>query len=241
MATSSMQHAEPREADFKFFGVLAGIFVACLIIATVASAKILSIGPFNIPGGTLVFPIVFIFNDVFTETYGFARSRRIIWTGLACQALAAVTFLVVGALPPAPFWPHQEAYEAVLGFAPRVALAGLVAYFTGEFANSVVISKMKYWEKGERGIKQGWRFVASTLVGEAVDSIVFMTVAFLGEIPPTDLLTTMLTLYVIKVIYEVVALPFSTRFANWLKAVEGVDHIDTPGVTSYNPFSVFSK
>jgi len=144
-------------------------------------------------------------------TYGYARSRRVIWTALACQALAGFILWLVGVLPPASFWPNQDAYEAVLGFAPRVAIAGLSAFFAGEFANSYVISIMKYRQSGERGVKQGWRFVASTIAGEAVDSFVFMVIAFAGIIPLTNLLSTMVTLYIVKVIYEVVALPVSMR------------------------------
>jgi len=220
--------------------VFTGIFVTVLVVATVASTKIFSLGSFTFPAGLLVFPITFIFNDILTEVYGYSRSRRIIWTGLGCQALAGLTFWIVGILPPASFWNHQAAYDAVLGFVPRVALAGLTAYFCGEFANSVVLSKMKYVEKGERGLKQGWRFVASTMVGEAVDSIVFMSIAFIGEIPPAAIVSTIITLYIAKVLYEIVALPFSIRFANWVKKIEGVDYIDTPQLTNYNPFAVFS-
>ena len=224
-------HKEPR-----LLGVFTGLFVASLVIATVTSAKIFSLGPLNLPGGTLVFPITFILNDVLTETYGYARSRRVIWTALVCQALAGAIFWLVGVLPPAPFWPNQEAYDAVLGFVPRVAFAGLCSFFSGEFANSYVISRMKYRQGGKRGLKQGWRFVASTLAGEAVDSVLFMVIAFGGVIPLTDLLITIATLYVVKVVYEIVALPVSTRVADWLKRIEGVDHIDTPEATSYNPF-----
>jgi uncharacterized integral membrane protein (TIGR00697 family) len=235
--SSQNQSAQPRDKDLKLFSVLTGIFASILVISTIASSKIFTVAGLNLPGGVIVFPVLFIFNDILTEVYGYARSRRVIWTGLACQALAGLTLLIVGLLPPAPFWPHQEAYLAVLGFVPRIAVAGLLAYFCGEIANSFVLSKMKYWEKGERGWKQSWRFLASTLAGEAVDSIVFMGVAFFGTIPPMDLLTTIVTLYLVKVIYEVLALPLSTRFANWIKRIEGIDHIDHPG-TNYNPFAI---
>lgn len=232
---------QPKEKDLQLFSIFTGIFVTVLVLIPATSSKIFAIGPFNLPGGTLVFPITFIFNDILTEVYGYARSRRIIWTGLGCQVLAALTYLIVGILPPASFWPHQQAYEVILGFAPRVAIASLLAYFCGEFANSIVISKMKYKAGGKRGLPQGWRFVASTIVGEAVDTVVFMLVAFLGIIPPTDLVYTLITLYVVKVIYEIAALPFSTRVANWVKKVEGIDQIDDPRTTHYNPFVIFFK
>lgn len=225
-----------RSTDFRLYNIFTALFVTVLVLASIASTKIASFGPLFLPAGTILFPITFIFNDILTETYGYARSRRILWLGLGCQLLTAVTLWIVGVLPPAPFWPHQQAYDAVLGFVPRIAFSGMVAYFCGEFSNSIVLSKMKFLQCGERGLKQGWRFVASTIVGEAVDSIVFMTLAFSGTIGTGDLIRTMVTLYLCKVIYEIVALPISTRFANWVKKVEGVDHIDTPETTNYNPF-----
>ncbi len=224
----------------RLYSVFAGLFAAVLVTVSVASTKIFAIGPFHLPGGTIVFPLVFILNDVLTEVYGYAGSRRIIWTGLVCQGLAALTFLAVGALPPAASWPNQAAYDAVLGFAPRVALASLLAYFCGEFANSFVLSRMKYRDAGRGGLRQGWRFLASTIVGEGVDSVVFMVVAYFGAVPSGDLWRTLATLYVVKVLYETAALPFSVRFANWVKRAEGLDSIDSPATTNYNPFCVFS-
>lgn len=228
------------EKEFRLLDVLTGIFVAVLVLSPICSSKIFAIGPLTLPGGVLLFPIVFIFNDILTETYGFARARRVIWTGLFAQALAAVALYVVGILPPADFWPHQAAYSAVLGFAPRIFLGSVVSYFLGEFANSWILSRMKYAAHGERGLKQGWRFVASTIVGEAVDTGVVMTIAFAGVMGTYDFFKTVLILYVVKVLYEIIALPFSTRFANWVKKMEGVDKIDAPDKTNYNPFAVAS-
>lgn len=235
-----MQKTEVSAKDLKLLNIFSGLFVAVLILSSITSFKIFSIGPLTLPGGVILFPIAFILNDILTEVYGYARSRRIIWTGLASYVLLGVSLSIVNALPPAPFWPHQAAFQTVLGFVPRIALAGMLAYFCGEMANSIVLSKMKYWEKGERGLKQGWRFVASTIVGEGVDSFVFITVSFLGTIPARNLIATMLTLYVVKVIYEVIALPVSTRFANWVKHIEGIDVIDEPDKTNYNPFTLTS-
>ncbi len=224
----------------RLYGVFAGIFSAVLATVPVASTKIFSIGPLQLPGGTVIFPLVFILNDVLTEVYGYDGSRRIIWTGLACQGLAALTLAAVGALPPAASWPNQAAYDAILGFAPRLALASFAAYLCGEFANSFVLSRMKYRDAGRGGLRQGWRFLASTIVGEGVDSAIFMVVAYTGTIPSGDLWRTLATLYVAKVLYEAAALPFSIPFANWVKRVEGLDSIDSPATTNYNPFCVFS-
>ncbi|HET6201558.1 MAG TPA: queuosine precursor transporter [Planctomycetota bacterium] len=229
------------QKPLKLYGVFAGLFATVLVLVPPASSKIVSFGPLHLPGGTVVFPLVFIFNDVLTEVYGYEGSRRIIWTGVGCQLLAGLTYGLIGALPAAPFWPHQREYEVVLGFAPRVALASMTAYFCGEFANSFVLSRMKYRDGGRRGVRQGWRFLASTIVGEAVDSALFMVFAYGGKIPAPDLVRTLATLYVVKVVYEAAALPLSTRLAEWVKRVEGVDRIDAPGSTDYNPFAIFFR
>jgi queuosine precursor transporter len=229
------------DKEFRFLSVFTGIFVASWIIAAVTATKIIALGPINIPAGTLVFPITFILNDILTEAYGYARSRRVVWTALGCQVLALIIFFIADILPPAPFWQNQEAFHQIIGFAPRIAIAGIIALFCGEFANSFVLSKMKYKEEGKRGWKQGWRFVASTAVGEGVDSILVMILAFGGLLATRDLLTTMVTLYLVKVAYEIIALPISIPLSNLIKRVENIDKIDTPQNTNYNPFAVASK
>ena len=221
---------------FRLLNVLTGLFVAALVIATVASSKIAMFGPLALPGGVIVFPITFILNDILTEVYGYERSRRVVWTALGCQILAGLSFWIVDTLQAAPFWPYQDAFHAVLGFAPRVAIAGFISFFSGELTNSFVISKMKYREGGRRGFAQAWRFLASTIVGEAVDSLVFMVIAFTGKIPPLDLVRTAAILYVVKVVYETIALPISIPVSNWVKRLESTDHIDEPETTNYNPF-----
>lgn len=233
-----VEYAPPHIRKAGLLNIITGLFVAVLVICTVISGKIIAIGPLNMPGGVLLFPIVFIFNDILTEVYGYERSRQVIWTGFFCQALAAVSFFAVGVLPAAPFWPHQEAYDLILGFAPRVAIAGLIAFFTGEMANSAVLSRMKYRQGGARGLRQGWRFTASTIVGEGINSVVFMTVAYGGKLTLGDLARTTLTLYVVKVVYETLALPLSIIASNWVKRVEGIDKIDVPEQTNYNPFVI---
>jgi uncharacterized integral membrane protein (TIGR00697 family) len=144
----------------------------------------------------------------------------------------------VGVLPSASFWQNQEAYSTILGVVPRIAVASLTAYLAGEFANSFVLSRMKYAQRGRIGLPQGWRFLASTLVGQTLDSVVFMLVAFVGVLPFQDLLTTMVTIYWMKVAVEVLALPGSIRLANWLKRVEAFDQLDDPASTRYNPFKL---
>lgn len=140
-------------------------------------------------------------------------------------------------MPAAPFWKDQETYQKVLGFVPRLVVASLLAYFFGEFANSWVLSKMKYLSQGRRGWQQAWRFIVSTIVGEGIDSIVFTVVAFSAVLSVSDMLRTGLSLYIFKVFYEIMLTPLSIRFANWLKKIEGLDEIDYPEKTNYNPFA----
>ncbi|MBV9217200.1 MAG: queuosine precursor transporter [Acidobacteria bacterium] len=230
----------PPERTLKLFSVFTGFFVASLLLANVTAGKIFEIGPFALSAGVIVFPVAFIFGDILTEVYGYELSRKVIWTGFGCQILAAVIYLIVGFLPPASFWPNQVAYDQILGFVPRIVLASIAAYFCGEFCNSFVLSKMKYWAEGKRGLRQAWRFIASTVVGEAVDTLVVVTIAFAGVYEIGQLVQIGVSVYIFKVLFEIVATPISLPFSNWVKRIEGVDVIDTPEKTSYSPFG-FSK
>lgn len=228
-----------KEQDLKLFSIFTGIFVATLLISNIAAAgKIIALGPFIVTGGIVIFPVSYIFGDILTEVYGYQRSRKVIWTGFGCVFLAALTFVLVQKLPPALFWHNQAAYDSILGFVPRIFVSSVVAYLVGEFANSFVMSKMKYFAKGARGGSQAWRFVASTIVGEGVDTIIFTTLAFSGALPLESMFQIMLSGYILKVAYEAIATPFTVRFSNWVKKVEGIDKIDYPQETNYNPFQL---
>ncbi len=218
--------------------ILAGVFVTCLVLVPPTASKFIAVGPFVLSGSTLVFPIVFIFNDVLTEVYGYARSRQIIWTGMLCQVLSNFFYWLVGVWPAASFWNNQEAYETILGTTLRITVASIVAYFCSEFVNSFIVSRMKFSVGGRRGLAQAYRYVASTAVGQLLDSVLFMTIGFLGVLATSDVLKTIVTIWIAKTLYEILALPVSIPFANWLKRVEGVDVIDRPGEVDYNPFSV---
>ena len=223
----------------RLLPVFTGLFVACLLISNVANAaKFVQIGFFTLAGGTLIFPVSFIFGDILTEVYGYTQSRKVIWTGFASLILMSGFMFLLGKLPAPDFWSNQEGYDTMFGLVPRIIIASMAAYFCGEFCNSVVLSKMKFAVGGQRGWKQAWRFIASTLVGEAVDSIVFFSVAFYGVLANGDLVRAGISAYVVKVIIEIVMTPISLPLSNWVKRVEGVDQIDRPGETSYNPFSV---
>lgn len=225
---------EPRadiSRNSKYFLYIGILFVAVLMISNITVAKIVQIGFFVSPAAIFIFPISYIFGDVLTEVYGYKASRKIIWSGFAAQILMAVYLYIVQILPAAPFWSNQAAYEAILGSVPRVVLASLCAYFAGEFSNSYVLSRMKVWMEG----KHLWmRTIGSTIVGEGVDTIVFMTIAFSGVLPVGTLIATGFSVYLFKVIYETLATPLTYWVVNHIKRAEGVDVYDK-GI-SYNPF-----
>jgi hypothetical protein len=227
-----MQNAQ----SYRLLPIFTGLFVACLIISNIAAAKFVQIGTFTLAGATLIFPFSFIFGDILTEVYGFAQSRKVIWTGFASIIVMSLFLTLIRYMPAPDFWQNQAAFDSILGTTFRVALASIAAYSTGEFCNSVVLSRMKYWAQGKRGLAQAWRFIASTIVGEALDTIVFFTVAFAGVLTWPDITWAMISTYIFKVGIEVVLTPISLPFSNWVKRVEGVDHIDRPQETSYNPF-----
>jgi len=215
----------------RYFEVIVGFFVAVVLISNVASTKIVYLQWFTFDGGTILFPLAYIFGDIFTEVYGYARSRVAIWTGFAAAALMSLILSVVGALPPAAGWEHQQAYDTILGQTPRIVLASLIAFFAGEFSNSYVLARMKILTKG----RWLWtRTIGSTVVGELVDTILFCVIAFLGNLPLALLWSIILSNYVFKVGVEVIFTPLTYRIVARLKSAERMDVFDIG--TDFNPF-----
>lgn len=209
--------------EYKLYDLTLGLFVAILIISNVVSTKITAVGPFTLDGGVILFPIVYIFDDVLTEVYGFKGSRRIIWAGFFSLILMSLVFWIVGILPAADGWNLQEAYQSILMAAPRIAIASMIAYWFGEFTNSYILSKMKNWTKG----KHLWaRTIGSTIFGELIDTVLFCTLAFYGALPSLVLLALMMSNYIIKVSYEVIATPVTYLIIKLYKKVEDVDVYD---------------
>jgi len=216
---------------YRYFDLVMAIFVAVLLISNVASSKILDLGPFTFDGGTILFPISYIFGDILTEVYGYSRSRRVIWIGFGCALLMAVIFGIVGALPPAPGWEHQQAYLVILGQTPRIVVASLLAYFAGEFSNSYTLAKMKVFTQG----RWLWtRTIGSTIVGEGVDSLLFPLIAFYGLYTPSLLLSIIISNYLFKTGFEALVTPLTYLVVNTLKRVENEDYYDVG--TDFNPF-----
>src|SRR5579859_2265588 len=218
--------------NFRYYDILVHIFVVVLLISNLVGSKICAIGPFRISGGQLLFPITYIFGDVFTEVYGYSGSRRAIWIGFFASGLMAVMGLVTVHIPPAPEWPNQHAFEVVFNFVPRMVAASLVAFWCGEFANSYTLAKMKLLTKG----RWLWtRTVGSTVVGQAVDTTIVMFLAFGGSESTATILRLIISGYLGKVLYEVLATPLTYAVVNFLKRTEGVDVYDVH--TDFNPFS----
>ncbi len=226
--------AQEREAvQYKYYDVLVSAFVAVLMVSNIVAPKFIAIGWLRFSGAQLLFPITYIFGDIFTEVYGYAASRRAIWNGFFASALLAGISMIVVALPPSPDWPHQKAYETVLGFVPRIIVASLIAYWFGEFANSFVMARMKLWTNG----KHLWtRTVGSTVVGQGVDTILVMVLAFGGIMSNSDIFRAIVSGYTAKVVYEILMTPFTYMVVNFLKRKEGVDVLDVH--TKFNPFSL---
>lgn len=205
----------------------------CLAISNVVAGKLVSVAGIVLPAAVILFPLSYIFGDVLTEVYGFKGSRLVIWAGLVANFIMAVVFAVVVALPHPSFWPHQQAYAQVLGTTPRIVFASTLGYFCGEFFNAVVLSVLK---KITRGRWLWTRTIGSTIVGEGVDTLIFICLAFGGLVESGVLSSMILAQYLFKVAYETAATPLTYLVIRWLKEKESLDIYDY-GV-KYNPFGL---
>jgi uncharacterized integral membrane protein (TIGR00697 family) len=209
-------------------------FVTVLLCSNlIGTAKVATVGGMSFGVGVLFFPISYIFGDVLTEVYGYARARKVVWAGFGAMIFAAFMSWAVVKLPPAPGWPSQAAVETIFGSTPRIVAASLIAFFVGEFSNSYVLAKMKLFTKG----RMLWtRTIGSTIVGEAVDSVVFYPLAFLGRWSTELVIHVMITNYVVKVVWEVLMTPLTYKIVNFLKRAEHEDYFDRD--TNFTPFRI---
>lgn len=216
---------------YRHLDTITAFFVAVLLISNVASTKILDLGIFTFDGGTILFPLSYIFGDILTEVYGYSRSRKVIWLGFMSALLMSLIFIAVGKLPPAAGWENQEAYEKILGLTPRIVVASLIAYFSGEFSNSFVLAKMKILTKG----RVLWsRTIGSTIVGELVDTVLFVLIAFGGILEWELIFTVIVSNYVFKTGVEILFTPLTYKIVAFLKKVELEDYYDYD--TNFSPF-----
>jgi queuosine precursor transporter len=230
MVTNSMPIASSKKTAFAFLPVLTGLFTATLLISNVLNCKIIRVGPLPFTGGLIMFPFVALFGDVLTEVYGYAESRKVIWTGLGSLVLLVLMIEICGAWPADPAWTHQSAYDVILGAVPRIVAASLTAYFVGEFVNSYVLAKCKV---RTRGSFMFLRFVLSTAIGQLVDSATFVLVAFSGNMSVREMFLVAFSGWAIMVTWETVALPVTLPFVRALKQQEGIDYFDVD--TNFNP------
>ena len=226
---------------FKYYEICLSFFVVVLLISNLVASKLCSFGRVSflgfefdviLSGAQLLFPLTYIFGDIFTEVYGYAGSRRAIWHGFLATAMMTGLGMIIVSLPPAPGWNNQAAFESIFGFLPRLVVASLIAYWCGEFANAFVMAKMKVLTGG----KFLWmRTISSTAVGQLIDTVIVMTIAFWGRIDGTMIRDLIVTGYLLKVGYEAAATPVTYLIVNFLKKAEGIDLFDDS--TDFNPFS----
>src|SRR3989441_8508799 len=219
-------HGERQFGSLKvsfWFVAIACIFVTCLITANIIAVKLILLFGFVVPGGIIVFSLSYLFGDVLTEVCGYGAARYVIWLGFACNLLAVIAIYIGGLAPAAPFWHDQAAYNTILGFTPRLLLASFIAYLVGEFTNSFVLAKLKIATKG----RWLWtRTISSTLIGEGLDTLIFISIAFWGIIPANMMLEAILTQWIFRVVYEIVATPFTYLVVGFLKRRENLDTYD---------------
>ena len=220
----------------KLFPIIMVLFVAVLMISNTVAVKITHLGPFYFDGATILFPLTYIFGDILTEVYGYKRSRIVVWTGFLACILMSLIYWLVGILPAAGDWQQQDAYLAILGQTPRIVLASSIAYLTGEFINAFILAKMKIATKG----RYLWtRTIGSSIVGQAIDTVLFVTIAFSGVIPANLLMYMIISNYVFKIAFEVLATPFTYAAVGLVKKVDDVDYYDKD--TDFNPFKISVK
>jgi queuosine precursor transporter len=229
---------------FKYYDFAMAAFVTILICSNlIGAAKLVQLFEFNIGSwnvglfgaGILFFPLSYVLGDVLTEVYGYARARRVVWAGFAAVSFMAFMAWAVVQMPPAPGWEGQAAYEQVFGLTPRIVIASIFAFWAGELSNAFVMARMKVWSAG----KHLWqRTIGSTIVGQGVDSILFYPIAFLGVWTTSQVLTVLVTNYLLKVLWEAILTPVTYKVVAFLKRAEGVDVYDKE--TNFTPFSVRS-
>jgi len=236
MSDEHLKHLDGKAGarrHFRYFDFVMAAFVAILLLSNlIGAAKLSTVAGFTFGAGILFFPVSYVIGDVLTEVYGYAHARRCIWAGFIAMAFMAFMSFVVVAMPPAESWDGQSAYESVFGLVPRIVTASMLAFWAGEFVNSFVMAKMKIWTQG----KALWsRTIGSTIFGQAVDSLIFYPVAFLGIWETRDVMIVMVTNWLLKVAWEAFLTPVTYAVVGWLKGHEGVDVYDDG--TNFSPFA----
>lgn len=219
------------EGHSTWFVLVVAVFVTCLIVANIIAVKLVTIFGLTFDAGTIIFPVSYICGDVLTEVYGYRRARRVIWLAFGCNLLAVAAIWAAQQLPAAPFWEAQSAYDRILGYS--LLVASFCAFLFGSFTNAAVLAKLKVVTAG----RMLWaRTIGSTVVGEGIDSLIFVLIAFAGTIPAGALFASIVTQWLLKVSYEALVTPVTYAVINFLKQQEGVDVFDRD--TSFNPLAL---
>ncbi len=224
------------------YPIVLAFFVTTLVVSNIIAVKVVSILGLTLPAAVILFPIAYIIGDVLTEVYGYSVARQSIWIGFGCNLLAVIAIWISGLLPADPNWtagaflnPQTagQAYQAILGFAPRLLLASFAAYLAGEFLNAFVLAKLKLATRG----RYLWiRTIGSTILGQGIDSALFISLAFSGVLPGNILLSAILAQWSVKTSYEILATPLTYLVVNYLKRMEGLDTFDEG--TRFNPLQL---
>ena len=216
---------------YRYFHIIGMLFVAALLVGNTVAVKVITIAGFAIPAGILCFPVAYIVNDVLTEVYGYKKAKSVIWWGFISLAFMTLIYYLATIIKPAGFWEFQDSFEKIFSFVPRIALGSLLAFLVGSLLNSMVLSKMKTAMNG----KKLWaRTIGSTIIGEGADSIIFNVVAFAGVFAGKDLVAIIISGFIMKTLYEIIATPLTYLVVNYLKKKEEIDKYDTD--ISYKPF-----
>ena len=228
MAAVRQANTNPR-----WLMVIATVFIACLLAANLIAVKLIDVGGQILPAAIIVFPISYIVGDVLTEVYGYRVARRVIWLGFLANLILVIFIYLGQLLPAAGFWDGQEAYERILGFTGRILIASFAGYLVGEFSNSLILAKLKVRTAGR------WLFlrtIGSTIVGQGIDSVIFIVIAFVGVLAGDEIVRLILTQWIVKVAYETLATPGTYLVVNFLKRSEGIDVYDD--TTDFNPLGM---
>ncbi len=220
--------------NYKYFDLVMAAFVTVLLCSNLIGVpKVAALFGYTFGAGILFFPISYVFGDILTEVYGYARSRKVIWTGFAALLFASFMTWIILALPPAPGWNDQPIFEKAFGQTPRIALASFTAYWCGEFTNSYIMAKMKVQMAGQR---LWMRTIGSTIAGEGVDTLIFYPLAFWGVWTPDLMVKVMIANYLIKTGWEAVLTPVTYKIVHFLKRAEQEDYYDRD--TNFSPFNI---
>lgn len=218
---------------YRFLLPITALFTMTLLVSNTLDTKIFTAFGLNLPAGIILFPLAYLAGDLLTEVYGYAVTRRVIWSGLAALLIMIGAYEIARHLPAASFWTGQAAFESIFSHVPRIVAASIVAFLCGEFINALVVARMKVMTGGR------WmaaRFAASTVAGQLVDTSIFVAIAYFGVFANSELLPIILSGWLVKVAWEIVALPLTILIAKTLKRVEGEDHYDSS--TNFNPFRI---